>query len=66
MFFHKEVIDNQLFLYMDGKLIYKKWFSSGYSLVFDTMPYDKHTFCSIVEETGPGGVVKVVRIFNKK
>lgn len=66
MFFHKEIIDNQFFLHINGKLIYKKWFSNGYSLVFDKMPYDKHTFCSIVEETRPGGVVKVVQIFNNK
>ena len=38
---HKTIIDNQLYLYMNGKLIYKRWLLNGQSFVFDVMPYTK-------------------------
>lgn len=44
---YKEIIDDQLFVYMNGSLIYKRWLKTGQSLVFDVMPYDKHTLKSI-------------------
>jgi len=31
----KEIIDNQLFVYYNGVLIYKKWLKTGISLLFD-------------------------------
>ncbi len=39
--------DNELYVYMDGKLIYKKWLNTGQSKVFDVMAYDKYTLKSI-------------------
>ena len=35
--FWKEIIDNQLFVYYNGKLLYKRWLKLGYGKVF----YDK-------------------------
>ena len=43
--------DNELYLYMNGKLIYKKWLLTGQSKVFDVMAYDKFTLKSITEES---------------
>ena len=48
----KEVTENnELYLYMNGKLIYKKWLLTGQSKVFDVMAYDKFTLKSITEES---------------
>lgn len=41
--------NNELYLYMNGKLIYKKWLNSGYSKVFDVMAYDKYTYASYTD-----------------
>ncbi|RVU02383.1 hypothetical protein EOD41_00125 [Mucilaginibacter limnophilus] len=46
MFVHKEIIGNELYLYMNGKLIYKRWLKTGDSKVFDVMAYDKYTLVS--------------------
>ena len=43
----KQVIGNELYVYRNGKLIFKRWLNQGYSLVFDVMPYTKHTLKSI-------------------
>ena len=43
-----KVIDNhQLYVFMNGKLIYKRWLLTGQSLVFDVMAYNKNTLLSI-------------------
>ncbi|MBS7565764.1 hypothetical protein KHS38_15250 [Mucilaginibacter sp. Bleaf8] len=47
MAIHKEILDNQLYLYMNGNLIYKRWLATGQSMVFDVMAYDKYTLVSI-------------------
>jgi hypothetical protein len=47
MIFKKETKDNELYLYMNGKLIYKKWLDTGASKVFDIQAYDKFTLKSI-------------------
>jgi len=47
MIFKKETKDNELYLYMNGKLIYKKWLATGVSKVFDIQAYDKYTLTSI-------------------
>lgn len=39
--------DNELYLYMNGRLIYKRWLKTGQSKVFDVMAYDKYTSLSI-------------------
>ena len=40
---------NELYLYMNGKLIYKKWLNTGQSKVFDVMAYDKYTYASYTD-----------------
>lgn len=47
MLIHKEIKGNELYLYMNGKLIYKRWLDTGASKVFDVMAYDKYTLASI-------------------
>jgi hypothetical protein len=47
MLIHKEIKDHELYLYMNGKLIYKRWLDTGASKVFDVMAYDKYTIASI-------------------
>ena len=41
--------DNELYLYMNGKLIYKRWLNTGHSKVFDVMAYDKYTYASYTD-----------------
>lgn len=43
----KKIENNELYLYMNGQLIYKRWLDTGYSKVFDIMAYDKYTLTSI-------------------
>jgi len=50
MIFKKKTKDNELYVYMNGKLIYKKWLNTGQSKVFDIMAYDKYTLKSIKEK----------------
>lgn len=47
MAIHKKVIGDELYLYLNGKLIYKRWLKTGVSKVFDIMTYDKNTLKSI-------------------
>ena len=49
MAIYKLIFDNQLFLYMNGGLIYKRWLNTGQSFVFDVMPYAKYTYASITD-----------------
>lgn len=30
----KQIIDNQLYVWMNGKLLYKRWLNYGYGMVF--------------------------------
>ena len=47
MVINKEISkDNELYLYMNGKLIYKRWLNTGQSKIFDIMAYDKYTYAS--------------------
>ena len=50
MAYTKEIKENQLYVYMNGKLIYKKWLATGQSMVFDKMAYTKFTLKSITEK----------------
>ncbi len=51
MIIRKEIKnDNELYLYFNDKLIYKRWLDHGYSKVFDKMAYGKDTFVSIIED----------------
>jgi len=43
----KKFENNELYLYMNGELIYKRWLDTGQSKVFDIMAYDKYTLTSI-------------------
>lgn len=47
MAYKKVIKGDELYLYMNGKLIYKKWFNTGVSKVFDLQAYDKYTLKSI-------------------
>lgn len=49
MVFKEKTKDNELYVYLNGKLIYKKWLNSGKSKVFDVMAYDKYTLKTIKE-----------------
>ncbi|WAC03052.1 hypothetical protein N7U66_05335 [Lacinutrix neustonica] len=49
MVFKEKTKDNELYVYLNGKLIYKKWLITGESKVFDLMAYDKYTLKSIKE-----------------
>jgi len=44
---YKKIQDDELYLYMNGKLIYKRWIKTGVSKVFDLFAYDKYTLTSI-------------------
>jgi len=44
---HKELIGNELYLYMNGRLIFKRWIKQSRSVVFDVATYDKNTLVSI-------------------
>jgi hypothetical protein len=44
---HNIIKNNQEYLFMKCKLIYKKCLNTGQSLVFDIMAYDKNTLVSI-------------------
>lgn len=44
----KERIGDELYVFHNGKLIYKRWISKGYGMVFDIIPFvpkeqDKNT-----------------------
>ena len=41
--------NRQLYLFMNGRLIYKRWLDTGQSKVFDVFTYDKNTYTSITE-----------------
>lgn len=43
----KKIENNELCLYLNRSLIYKRWFDTGASKVFDVMAYDKYTLASI-------------------
>ncbi len=47
MIFKKIIKDNELYIFMDGELVYKRWLNTGQSKVFDIIAYDKYTLKSI-------------------
>jgi hypothetical protein len=47
--YKKYTENNELNLYINGKLVYKKWLESGESKIFDVMAYDKYTLKSYME-----------------
>jgi hypothetical protein len=49
--FIKILIEDELFLFMNGRLIYKRWLKTGQSFVFDVFTYDKNTYVSITDQT---------------
>ena len=38
----KEIKDRQLYLYIDGNLVYKRWLDTGQSIVFHDTTYNKY------------------------
>jgi hypothetical protein len=62
MAIYKKITENnELYLYMSGNLIYKRWLDTGQSKVFDIMAYDKYTLTSIrdLEYENPGGLISI-------
>lgn len=57
----KKIEGHELYLYMNGNLIYKRWLNTGQSMVFDVMAYDKYTLTSIrdLEYENPGGLISI-------
>ncbi|MCR8561361.1 hypothetical protein KXD93_27155 [Mucilaginibacter sp. BJC16-A38] len=58
----KKIENNELYLYMNGKLIYKRWLETGQSKVFDVMAYDKYTLTSIRDleyDNAPYGLMPI-------
>lgn len=49
MAYTKEIRDDELYVCMNGKLIYKRWLKTGQSKIFDVVAYDKYTLKSINE-----------------
>jgi hypothetical protein len=50
MAIYKKITENnELYLYVNGKLVYKKWLDTGQSKVFDVMAYDRYTLKSYHE-----------------
>jgi hypothetical protein len=47
----KFILNRQLYLFMNGRLIYKRWIDTLQFAVFDVFTYDKHTYTSIIETT---------------
>ena len=45
----KKIENNQLYLYMDGNLIYKRWLDTGRSEILDIMAYDRYTSAAIFD-----------------
>lgn len=57
----KEIIGDELYLYMNGELIYKRWLRTGQSKIFDIMAYDKYTYSSIKDIECKGNAVICVK-----
>ena len=57
----KKIEGNELYLYMNGNLIYKRWLDTGQSKVLDIMAYDKYTLTSIrdLEYENNGGLISL-------
>ncbi len=50
MAIRKEITeDNELYLWMNGKLVYKRWLDGGYSKTFDVMAYCGATYKSYTD-----------------
>lgn len=50
---HVETIGNEVYVYMNGSLLYKKWKNTGQSALFVENPsftYDRNTLVSITDE----------------
>jgi hypothetical protein len=57
----KKIENDELHLYMNGELIYKRWLKTGQSKVFDVMAYDKYTLTSIkdLDYEDPSGLLTI-------
>ena len=51
MIFTKEIKDRELYVYANGKLIYKRWLDTGQSIVVNQLAYDKYTLVSIKDQS---------------
>ena len=51
MAIHKEIIGNELYVWINGKLSFKRWIKDAYSYVFtNTGTYGKDTHMSITDK----------------
>ncbi|GAL83669.1 hypothetical protein MYP_896 [Sporocytophaga myxococcoides] len=57
----EKIENNEVYLYMDGKLRYKRWLDSGQSKVFDIMAYDQYTLASFRDwkYEGSNGLISI-------
>jgi hypothetical protein len=55
----KDFSENELCMFMNGKLIYKRWLDTGESKVFDVKAYDKYTLANIEEVNNQYGLLIV-------
>ena len=53
--------DNEFYLYMNGKFIYKKWLNTGQSKIFDVMAYNKYTYVSYTDLTNKNEIADKAR-----
>ena len=49
---YTKTVEHELYVYRNGRLIYKRWINHNYSLVFDVMAYGKNTLKSITDGKG--------------
>jgi hypothetical protein len=49
---------HEVYVWMNGKLIYKKWMDTKQSMVFDKMTYGKDTLVSITDDEDGNVVIK--------
>ncbi len=55
----KDFSENELCMFINGKLIYKRWLDTGESKVFDVKAYDKYTLANIEEVNNQYGLLIV-------
>ena len=70
MVYHKEIKGDELYLYLNGNLIYKKWLKTGESNIFDATAYDNYTnpglWPQYEHKTSNPGIICVKALLNMK
>lgn len=58
---HSEIIGNEVYVWMNGHLLYKKWLNTTQSALFTLNPrfvYNKNTLLSIIDTNLPNYLIK--------